>query len=640
MHPIWAVIVAASRARRDQGRAGQPSLLRLVGEELAWAVGQAVHPAKMAAAAGVAIGIGWLLGPSTPGPVLGAGWRLAVSVVLGFVGLAVAHALLQRRPGRGAEPFLAALRVTLAGAAVLVVGSFVLAYLLAAVAGTPAGPEAAGGLSATLSIDGPLLGGAALLLAGVVSAAFSHRLQVPGALLFLGLGMLVGDDGLGWIALDDPDLVQSLGVVALVVVLFDGGLSTTPRQLRVGLVPGLALATVGVGITAGVTAVGAMALLDVEPRVAWLLGAIVASTDATAVFALLRRAPVPERIAAMLQVESGANDPVAILLTVGLLAAWDAPPNAATWLGFGATQLVGGVVVGVVVGGFGAALLRRLVLGTAGLYPILGLAFAGIAYGAAAAVGASGFLATFVAGISIGVEAPRRRLALRSFLDTLSSGVEVGLFLLLGLLVFPSDLPDVAAVSLGVAVLLVLVARPVAAAVSLAWFDLPWREVAAVAWLGMRGAVPIVLATLVFSAGVAEADLIFDVVFFVVLLSVVVQGLSAPMVVRRLGLDRTPTPGAIVAEALPLDRVGLDVVEVELPLDSPLVGRRLDAVPPPDDVLVVAVVRGAEVLVPRGPTALRAGDRLVTSTRDQVAGARRVEAWVAGEPAPSATPPG
>lgn len=606
-------------------------MTRLLLGELAWASRQALHPAKMAGAAAAAVAIGVLLGPSTPGPVLGGGWRLAVAVVVGFAALAVAHRLLQRRRDGDRDTLVMALRVSFAGAAVLVVGTFVLSYLLAVVVGAPSRPEPQT-LSASLTVDGPLLLGSLLLLGGVLSTALSDRFQVPAALLFLGLGMVVGDDGLALVRFDNPDLAQSLGVAALVVVLFDGGLRTTPSQLRSGLVPGLAMATLGVGITAGVTAVGAMAVLDLESRVAWLLGAVVASTDATAVFAMLRRAPIPDRIASILQVESGANDPVAILLTVGLLAAWDAPPSASAWLGFGAVQLLGGVAVGLTVGGFGAALVRRLRLGSAGLYPVLGLAIAGLGYGVATAFGASGFLAVFVVGVTLAVELPRRRTGLRSFVGTLSGGVEVGLFLLLGLLVFPSDLPGVAGVSIAVAAILVFVARPLAVGLSLSWFGIAWRDQVAIAWLGMRGAVPIVLATLAFSADVAEADLIFDVVFFVVVLSTIVQSMASPRLLGALGLEQPAELASSVTEVIPLDDVSLDVVEVVLADGSPLLGRQLDASTPPQDVLVLAIQRGQQVLVPRGPTELRHGDRLVVATPDQVHGRERIERWVSGAP--------
>ncbi len=638
---MTTAIAAARRRRAAAPRRGGPSLARLLAGEVAWAARQAIHPVKFAAAALVAVGVGLLLGPTTPGPVLGGGWRLGTAALLGVVALAMAHALLQRRsPARGVpadggtapadeRDLLEALRILLAVTAVLLVGTFVTAYLLAVITGAPA-DGAQTGLTASLPIDRPMLLVAGLLLVGVLSAGMGHRLAVPGALLFLGVGMLIGSDGLGWVALDDPQLVQSLGVVALTVILFDGGLSTTTDHVRSGVGPGLALATIGVAVTAGVTALGATMLLDLPPRLAWLVGAIVASTDASAVFAMVRRTPIPQRLAAILQIESGANDPVAILLTVGLLSSWNAPPSAGEWLAFGATQLLGGVVVGALAGWVGAGALRRIDLGATGLYPMLALAVGWLAYGTAVAFGGSGFLAVYVTGVVIASSAPRRRTGVRTFVGVLASGVEVGLFLLLGLLVFPSQLPAVAAVSLGVVALLVLVARPLATVLSLVWFDLSRREVAAVGWLGLRGAVPIVLATLAYSAGVAEAEIIFDVVFFIVLASAVLHGLTSTRVLSWLDLPEAPDlRTAVVVSAMPLDAVGVDVVEVRLASGSPLVGRRLAAADVPTDALVVSIVRDEGVIVPRGETRLLGGDRLVITTRDTAGGLEGIIAWAA-----------
>jgi cell volume regulation protein A len=392
------------------------------------------------------------------------------------------------------------------------------------------------------------------------------------------------------------------------------------------------LATVGVALTAGVTALGAIWLLDVPGRVAWLIGAIVASTDAAAVFDLLRRAPLPERLAAVLKVESGANDPVAVLLTVGLLQVWGPPTSTSAWLAFGALQLAGGAAVGVAIGWCGAQLVRRVPLGAPGLYPVLAVGLAGVAYGLAAAVGASGFLATYVAGIVLAAEAPRRRTSLRAFHAALAGGVEVGLFLLLGLQVFPAQLPPVALTALGVAVVLILVARPLAVAVSLLPLGYATREIAAVSWLGMRGAAPIVLATFTASAGIAEANVVFNVVFFVVVVSALVQGTTAGPVIDALDVAAPGSPGETVAAALPLDGTDIDVLELHLTARSPLIGRELRTLATPPDVLVVAVVRDEDVVLPRGATRLWAGDVLVVTTADPTDGVATVTAWAGATP--------
>ena len=524
-------------------RPGGPSLLRMLLEEVVLAVRATIHPVKMGSAALVVVAVGVLLGPTTPGPVLGVGPLLAVAAIVGLLALAVAHRMLQRLPD---QPVL--LRgpvVVVATSTIIVVGTAVVAYLTAIVTG--ADPTAEGdGLAAALEVDPTLLIGAALLVLGVLVAGVTNKVAVPASLLFLVTGMALGSDGVGLVNLADPVLVQSLGVIALVVILHDGGLSTSPERLRLGLGPGLALATIGVGITAGVTAVATMWLVDAPPRVAWLIGAIVASTDASAVFAILRQVKVPPRLSALLEAESGTNDPITVLLTVGLVSSWQAPPAALDWLTFGVLQLVGGLCVGVAGGWLTSLLIRRGGVAAPGLLPVLAVGMAGVTYGGATTIGASGFLAVYVSGLVIAADPRIDTAALRPFIDALSRAAEIGLFLLLGLLVFPSELPAIAGTAVVVALVLIVVARPAAVVLSLVWFQVSAREMAATSWLGMRGAVPIVLATLAFSAGIPEASLVFNVVFFVVVLTTVLQGLTALPVVRALRLDAVGprTPGA------------------------------------------------------------------------------------------------
>ncbi|MFP5308189.1 MAG: potassium/proton antiporter [Actinomycetes bacterium] len=635
MNPLLRAVTRVQR-RPGAGAPGRggPSTWRLLGTELVHVARTALHPVKLTAAVLVAIGVGALLGPSTPGPVLGAGWRTGLAVGLGMVAAAVAHELLRRdgAPGPGppgdlGEGGVAGLRVVLASLALVLTGTLVVASLLAVVAG-PRVADAGGGLSAALAVDAPLLLGAAVLLAGVLVAGLGSRLPVPAGLLFLGLGLVLGPEGVALVSVEDPVLVQSLGIAALAVILFEGGLTTEPSHLREGAAPGLVLATVGVAITAGTTAVGAMLLLDLDARLAWTIGAVVASTDAAAVFDLLRRTPLPGRLAAVLRVESGANDPVAVLLTVGLLSTWQVDPAASTWLAFGAAQVLAGSAVGIAGGWLGALLLRRVALGSAGLYPILALAVAGVTYGTAANIGGSGLLAVYLCGVVVARQAPRRRSALLSFHTALAAGVEVGLFLLLGLLVVPSALGAVVLPGLAVAAVLLFIARPLAVAVGLGGLGFGSRDVAAVSWLGLRGAVPIVLATLATTAGVEGGQTVLDVVLLVVVMSAVVQGTTAGAVLRRLGLAVDGRPSASLAAAIPLEDVELDVLELTVPEGSPLAGRPLRRCPPPAGMVVAAVVRDGRVLVPRGETVVRAGDVVVATTTDRVHGLRRLQDWV------------
>ena len=469
-----------------------------------------------------------------------------------------------------------------------------------------------------------------LLLVAVLVAGARDRLRVPGALLFLGLGMLVADDGLGLVQFDQTELARDVGILALVVILFEGGLSTRPADLRRGGVPGFVLANVGVVITTAVTGSVLVLLLSLDWQTALLLGAIVSSTDAAAVFDLLRRAPLPRRVGAALEVESGANDPFAVILTVGLLATIQGPTSWDDWLVYGTQQLLGGIVVGLVLGLAGAWLLRTVRLPAQGLAPVAAFAIALLTYGAGAAIGASGLFATYLAGIAIGTRVPRQRRAVRNVATSIASTAEIGLFLMLGLLVFPTELLDVALPALAVTAVLLLLARPLAVVVSLAPFGFSWREQAVVSWAGLRGAVPIVLATFPFTAGLDDAGTIFDVVFFVVLVSVTVQGLTVAPLVRRLGLATDRPAWEPVAEALPLDLVEAAIVELTVTEQLAASGRSLADMPRVPGLLVTTVVRDHEVLVPTGDTVLRPGDLALVTVRDTRDAAARVRAWAEG----------
>jgi potassium/hydrogen antiporter len=487
----------------------------------------------------------------------------------------------------------------------------------------------------SLGVDAALLAGAVLLLAAALSSSllsvFGGRLRVPGALLFLALGMLAGSDGLNLVTFDDPGLVQNVGVVALLFILFEGGLTTKPTDLRLAALPGTLLATVGVLVTAGITAAGVWLLLGVDPVTAGLIGAVVASTDAAAVFSMMRTTPLPRRVSALLRLESGANDPIAVMLTIGLIATYTGGASPGEWVTFALVQLLGGGIAGLAVGTLGVVTLRRVVLGVEGLYPIVAAAFGGMAYGLAAQFGASGFVAVYVTGLLIGALVPRHRRAIRGFHEALANAAEIGLFLLLGLLVFPSQLAGVAVAALLVALVLTLVARPVAVVLCTLGQGFGWRERVLVSWAGLRGAVPIVLATFPFTAGVTEGEAIFDVVFFVVLVSVLVQGLSLLPLVRWLGLDVERPAWSPVAEALPLEGIDIDLIEVFVTEDLGLVGKRLRDAPLPSATLVAAVVRGHRVLIPQGDTRVLAGDVLLLTAQRQGDAIAELTRWARGE---------
>lgn len=486
-------------------------------------------------------------------------------------------------------------------------------------------------MTTSLPVDAVIFFSAALLLVGILVVGMSDRLRVPASLLSLAVGMLFGSDVLGIVDLDDPELVRNISVVALVVILFEGGLTTKPTSLRAAGPVGLTLSTLGVLITGGVTALGVEVVFGLGWTTSLLLGAVVASTDAAVVFELVRRAPLPRRVADILEVESGANDPFAIMLTVGLLAVFDDRPiGVGDWVKFGIWQLVGGVLVGLVVGWLSRRLLRMR-LRSEGLYPIVAAALAGLSYGSASTLGASGFLAVYVTGLIIGATVPRRRRSIRSFHSSLANGADIGLFLLLGLLVFPSQLPGVAVPALVVTAILVFLARPLAVAVSVIPFRMQWKDQVILSWAGLRGAVPIVLATFPATAGVPDGQTIFNVVFFVVLTSTLLQGTTTVSLVRKLGLAAPVPAWRSVAEALPLDVPDIDLAELEVTPDLSIANLTIRERPPGPGLLIVAILREGETVLPAGDSVMLPGDLVVLSVDHRRAGISDITAWARGE---------
>ncbi len=482
-----------------------------------------------------------------------------------------------------------------------------------------------------LPVDSVIFFAAALLVIGVLVVGLSDRLRLPAALLSLGIGMVFGSDGLGWVDVADFEMVRNLSIVALIVILFEGGLTTKPTALRESGLPGFTLSTFGVLITGGITAVGAEMVFGLGWQTSFLIGAVVASTDAAVVFDLVRRAPLPRRIAGILEVESGANDPVAIVLTIGVLSGMSGVEAGVTdWLWFGFWQLFGGILVGLGIGVL-ARWVLNLRLRSEGLYPIVAAGMAGLAYGTAGLLSASGFLAVYIIGLVVGATVPRRRRVIRSFHASLANGADIGLFLLLGLLVLPSQLPGVAWQSLAVAAVLILAARPIAVVVLMLPFQMPWRENLVLSWTGLRGAVPIVLATFPATAGIPEGQTIFNVVFFVVLTSTLIQGTTTVPLVRRLGLEAEVPAWQSIAEALPIDESDIDLVEIKVTPDLSIAGQTLAQSPLRAGMLVIAVLRKGDTVIPTGETSILPDDILVLSIDERTVDFTDVTAWARGE---------
>jgi cell volume regulation protein A len=387
--------------------------------------------------------------------------------------------------------------------------------------------------------EGPLFLVVGVILAASVVLAFgAAKTGLPVLVAFLGLGMLLGSDGPGGIAFDDAELAHRVGVVSLVAILFEGGLSTPWHRLRQVAVPSALLATVGVVLTTVVTGLGAQALFDLTWSESFLLGAVVASTDAAAVFATLRQTKLPRRIAWTLEAESGGNDPVAIALTLGLIA-WVEQPGYG--MGDLLELLLRQIGLGLLVGGTVAAgaawVFMRIPSPVGPFVPVASVATAAIAYGAADVVHGSGFLSVYLVGLAVGSTPSRYRTQLVSFHTGLAYVAQVALFIVLGLLVFPSQLPGVALTALGLTAVLIFVARPIAVWASTAYVGFGNRERLLLGWAGLRGAVPIVLATTVLSSHVGAAATIFNAVFFVVLVSTTLQGTTLEWLARRLRLS-------------------------------------------------------------------------------------------------------
>lgn len=381
--------------------------------------------------------------------------------------------------------------------------------------------------------------GVALLISVLVSKV-SDRFGIPALLLFLILGMLAGSDGPGGIHFDDPALAQTISVVALVLILFSGGLDTEWKAVRPVLRESLILATLGVLLTAVTVGLFARRLLGISLAQGMLLGSIVSSTDAAAVFSVLRYKGISlkGRLKPLLELESGSNDPMAIFLTVGMIQIITQPDlSPLSLITIFLRQMIVGVVLGFAMSKVTLWLVQHLRLGYEGLYPVLTLAMVLLTFGLTAVLGGSGFLAVYLAGIVIGQPEYAQKRSLLHFHDGLAWLMQITLFLTLGLFVFPSRLWPVAGVSLVISLYMMFLARPIVVFVGLLPSALSWREKVFVSWVGLRGAAPLILATFPVLANLPEADLIFHVVFFIVLTSVLLQGASIAAAAKLLGVD-------------------------------------------------------------------------------------------------------
>jgi cell volume regulation protein A len=462
----------------------------------------------------------------------------------------------------------------------------------------------------------------ALLATALGASLLAGRLRVPGLVAFLAIGMIVGSDGTGWIKFSDYELARTVGIIALSLILFEGGLASSIRELRPVMWPALSLAIVGTILTAVLTGLVAWWLFDFSALQAMLVGSIIAGTDGAAIFAVLRHSTLKRRLALTLEGEAGINDPVAVILVIGFVR-WlqrDDYGIADMALLF-VQELAIGAVFGAVVGGAATWALRHLRLGSAGLYPVASLAAAAIAYGSADAVHGSGFLAVYLCGLALGSadDIPARRTIV-TFHEGLAWVGQLGMFLTLGLLVNPGQLGDVALEGTVVALVAAAVARPLAVALALPFGGFGMRDRVVLGWAGLRGAVPVVLATFPVIDGVARGVDFFNIVFFAVVLSTVLQGSTFEGFARLLGVttDQQALPAPLL-ETGAVRRLGAEVAQFAVGPRDAVVGHAVRELGLPRDALLNLIVRGQQAIPPRGSTVIEAGDHLHVLVRQEAA---------------------
>src|ERR671919_2421559 len=455
-----------------------------------------------------------------------------------------------------------------------------------------------------------ILIGGALLAAGIAAALVANRVRFPGLILFLALGMLIGSEGPGGVEFDDAELTRTLGTIGLVLILFEGGLSAGWGEIRPVVGTAVSLATLGTILTALISGLAAIWLFDLGTLEGLIVGSAIAATDSAAIFAVLRGSRLRRRLARALEGESGMNDPVALLLVVGFIDWIELPDYGFVEMaGTLAGKLALGLAIGFVIGHAARWAFRELDLPSPGLYPVASIATAALAYGVAELAQGSGFLSVYIAALVLGTgPVPARRTTI-AFHQGLSWVSQISLFVLLGLLVFPSGLGDVAVDGLLLSAALILVARPLAAIVasSLASFNL--RERVMLGWAGLRGAIPIWLATFPVVAGVQDGETIFNAIFFVVVTSTLIQGATFEALARRLGVtsDEPALPRPLIETGIIRQFGGEALVWRVAPGDA-AVGRMIKDLGLPRDALVNLIIRDGSAIPPRGSTQIEAGD--------------------------------
>ncbi|MHB9861105.1 potassium/proton antiporter [Streptomyces sp. YIM S03343] len=470
-----------------------------------------------------------------------------------------------------------------------------------------------------------------VLLIAVAAVRISSRSGLPSLLVYLGIGVAMGQDGIGDIRFDNAELTQVIGYAALAVILTEGGLGTKWKEIRPVLPAAATLASAGVAVSVGVTAAGAHWLIGLEWRQALIIGAVVSSTDAAAVFSVLRRIPLPARVTGMLEAESGFNDAPVVILVVAFSTAGPVE-HWYVLVGEIALELAIGAAIGLTVGWLGAWGLRHVALPASGLYPIAVMAIAVTAYATGALAHGSGFLAVYLAAMVMGNAKLPHWPATRGFADGLGWIAQIGMFVLLGLLVTPHAIGNDIWPAIVIGLVLTMVARPLSVLLCLTPFRVPWAEQALMSWAGLRGAVPIILATIPMVNGVEDSRRIFNIVFVLVVVYTLVQGPTLPWLARALKLGGPEEAADLGIESAPLERLRGHLLSVAIPDGSRMHGVEISELRLPAGAAVTLVVRDGKSFVPMPSTVLRRGDELLVVTTDPVrdAAERRLRAVAQG----------
>lgn len=470
---------------------------------------------------------------------------------------------------------------------------------------------------------------ALLLLISIFSSKLSTKYGVPALLIFLGIGMIFGSDGLNVVYFEDYKLAQSIGIIALIYILFSGGLDTKWQKVKPIVIPGILLSTVGVLLSAVTVGLFAMLILNISLVEGILLGAIVSSTDAAAVFSVLRSKAVAfkYRLRELIEFESGTNDPMAIFLTIGLIQ-YIITPSMTGWdfaLLF-VQQMFIGLIAGLLFGKLITWLINHANLGYDGLYPVLALTFVPLIYSITDLFGGSGFLAVYLAGLVMGNSIFVHQKSLMNFFDGIGWLMQISMFIVLGLLVFPTEIVGIAWKGLVIALILIFIGRPLSVFIGTMFTGIKTRAKLMVSWVGLRGAVPIILATFPLVHQLEQAEYLFAIVFFIVVTSVIIQGTTIPVVARflKVGMpekEKTRYP----IELDPTIDTKAALKEVIITQGDATIGRQILELGLPDNVLITLINRKGKFIVPRGTTEIQVNDKLlILSEKKDVSEIRRL----------------